>query len=76
MYAVESILKEPRFKVENEAAKTAYQLACVILESKDAYQESIIRFTNAFEEKLKTCFITTHKTKKLKQEKCGANITN
>ena len=69
MYAVESILKEPRFKLENEAAKTAYQLACVILESKDAYQESIIRFTNAFEEKLKTCFITTHKTKKLKQEK-------
>ena len=69
MYAVESILKEPRFMLENEAAKTVYHLACVFLESKNAHQASIIRFTNALEEKLKTCFTTTHRTKKLKQEK-------
>ena len=37
MCAVESILKEPRFKLENEAAKTAYQLACVILEHYSIY---------------------------------------
>ena len=38
MYAVESILKEPRFKFENEAAKAVYHLACVFLESKEAHR--------------------------------------
>ena len=69
MYAVESVLSEPRFKFETQAAKTAYRLASVFVQSKDVHQHRIIRFANILEEKLKTCFITTHRTQKLKQEK-------
>ena len=69
MCAVESVLNEPRFKFETQAAKTAYQLASVVLQSRDVHQDRIIRFANALEETLKTCFITTHRTKELKQEK-------
>ena len=68
-YAVESVLSEPRFKFETQAAKTAYQLTSVFVQSKDVHQHRIIRFANILEEKLKTCFITTHRTQKLKQEK-------
>ena len=68
MCAVESVLSEPRFKFDTPTAKTAYQLVSVIVQGKDAHQDHIIRFANTLEEKLKTCFITTHKTKKLKQE--------
>ena len=46
MCAVESVLSEPRFKFETQAAKTAYQLASVFVQSKDIYQDSIIRFAN------------------------------
>ena len=69
MCAVESVLNEPRFKFETQAAITAYQLASVVLQSRDVHQDRIIRFANALEETLKTCFITTHRTNKLKQEK-------
>ena len=69
MYTVESVLNEPCFKFETQAAKTAYQLASVFLQSKDVHQDRIIRVANAWEETLKNCFITTNRTKKLKQEK-------
>ena len=41
----------------------------MFLQSKDIHQDRVIRFANALEETLKTCFITIHRTKKLKQEK-------
>ena len=76
MCAVKSVLNEPRFEFETQATKTAYQLASVFLQSRDVHQDRIIRFANALEETLKTCFITTHRTKKLKQEKMWGQYHN
>ena len=69
MCAVQSVLNEPRFKFETEAAKTAYRLASVLVQNKDVHKGRIIQFANILEENLKTCFVTTHRAQKLKQEK-------
>ena len=42
MCAVQSVLNEPRFKFETEAAKTAYRLASVL----DVHKGRIIQFAN------------------------------
>ena len=67
--AVESILNEPRFQFDTPAARRAYKLATIFVEKSTVYKESIVDFARVLEEELKTCFITTHRTKHLKQEK-------
>jgi len=76
MSAVESVLIEPRFKFETPAAKASYQLASLLTETKDSQQEHIKHFSSVLEEKLKACFITTHRSNKLKQEKMWGQYHN
>lgn len=68
--AVETILSEPRFQFDTPAARRAFKLATIFLEaSMDKRKESIVNFARMLEKELKTCFITTHRTNNLKQEK-------
>ena len=63
-------MNKPRFQFDTPAARRAYKLATIFVEkSTDVYKESIVDFARVLEEELKTCFITTHRTKHLKQEK-------
>ena len=50
MCAVQSVLNEPRFKFETEAAKTAYRLASMLVQNKDIHKGRIIQFANVLEE--------------------------
>ena len=69
MNAVELILSKPHFKFDTQAAKITYKPAIMIVENKDIHKGYIIHFAGMLEEKLKTCFITAHRNKKLIQEK-------
>ena len=62
-------MNEPRFQFDTPAARRAYKLASVFVEKSTAFPECIIDFAGVLEEELNTCFITTHRTKHLKQEK-------
>lgn len=70
-------MNEPRFQFDTPAARRAYKLATIFMDkSTDVHKECIVDFARVLKRELKPCFITTHRTKHLKQEKMWGEYHN
>ena len=69
MDGVETILKEKRFQFKTPQATAAYQIASSLSKSKSSHILLINKFVTYLTKELKKCFVTTKRTKRLKQAK-------